>query len=293
MCCQYGLEFFADRAAGLREMARVLVPGGRLVLRVWRALERQPFYMALFEALERHVRAGAAAPIRAAFTLADMAELRALVAGAGLRTVHIRITTNPIRYPSLEEYVMRYLSATPIARDVVAMDETARTALLGACLQLSADLLGGAVEITGSSRNGEIRHTLWGLWLELYLVPAERVPATIPIHRITGVLEISGRRSEEFDEVSLETVYEIPPDILRLLHGRSNRPRQITVTDPMTAVLVAYCQTPEWGPSSQPHEDRIRVNLEVAEADYQTLEVVAPLRRLEYTGSTEWRVEQN
>ena len=25
--CQYGLEFFADRAAGLREMARVLVPG--------------------------------------------------------------------------------------------------------------------------------------------------------------------------------------------------------------------------------------------------------------------------
>jgi ubiquinone/menaquinone biosynthesis C-methylase UbiE len=128
--CQYGLEFFADRAAGLREMVRVLVPGGRLVLRVWRALERQPFYMALFEALERHVRAGAATPIRAAFTLADMADLRALVAGAGFRAVHIRITTNPIRYPSLEEYVMMYLSATPIARDIVALDDTARTALL-------------------------------------------------------------------------------------------------------------------------------------------------------------------
>src|SRR5262249_55891612 len=63
--CQFGLEFFADRAAGLREMARVLVPGGRLVLRVWRALERQPFYVALIEALERHVRAGARAPIPA------------------------------------------------------------------------------------------------------------------------------------------------------------------------------------------------------------------------------------
>jgi hypothetical protein len=76
------------------------------------------------------VRAGVAAPIRAAFTLTDAAELRALIAGAGFRTVHIRITTNLIRYPSLEEYVLGYLSATPIARDIAAMDDTARAALL-------------------------------------------------------------------------------------------------------------------------------------------------------------------
>jgi SAM-dependent methyltransferase len=130
--CQYGLEFFADRAAGLREMARVLVPGGRLVLRVWRALERQPFYVALLEALERHVRTGVGVPLLKAFSLADAAELRALVAGAGFRQVHIRITTNPIRYPSLEEYVLRYLHVyLSIAGDVAAMDDTARrTALL-------------------------------------------------------------------------------------------------------------------------------------------------------------------
>src|SRR5262244_1993552 len=128
--CQYGLEFFADQAAGLRQIARVLVPGGRLVLRVWRALERQPFYVALIEALERYVRPGAGAPIRAAFTLADMAELRALVAGAGLRQGHIRITINPFRYPSVAAYVQRYRSATPIASDIAAMDDPARTALL-------------------------------------------------------------------------------------------------------------------------------------------------------------------
>ncbi len=86
--------------------------------------------MALLEALERHVRAGAGAPIRAAFTLVDMAELRALVAGAGFRQVHIRITINPLRYPSVEAYVQRYLSATPIASDIAAMDDPARTALL-------------------------------------------------------------------------------------------------------------------------------------------------------------------
>jgi ubiquinone/menaquinone biosynthesis C-methylase UbiE len=31
VCCQLGLEFFLDRAAALAEMARVLVPSGRLV----------------------------------------------------------------------------------------------------------------------------------------------------------------------------------------------------------------------------------------------------------------------
>src|SRR5262249_7238973 len=110
--------------------ARVLAPGGRLVLRVWRALAQQPFHVALIEALERHVRAGVAAPIRAAFTLADATELRGLVAGAGFRAVRIRITTNLIRYPSLEAYGRGYLSATRRARDIAAVDATARTALL-------------------------------------------------------------------------------------------------------------------------------------------------------------------
>jgi SAM-dependent methyltransferase len=132
VCCQYGLEFFADRAAGLREMARVLVPNGRLVLRIWRALERQPFHVALLEALERHVRVGVGASLLQAFSLADAAELRALVAGAGFRQVHLRITTNPIRYPSLEEFVLRYLHVyLSVAGDATAMDDTARkTALL-------------------------------------------------------------------------------------------------------------------------------------------------------------------
>jgi ubiquinone/menaquinone biosynthesis C-methylase UbiE len=128
--CQWGLEFFSDRLRGLREVARVLVPGGRLVLRVWRALDRQPFYVALLDALERHLGPGAGAPIRAAFTLPDRKELRTLVTEAGFSRVHVRITTNLLRFPSLEQYVLGYLAATPIAARVASMGDQGRSAVV-------------------------------------------------------------------------------------------------------------------------------------------------------------------
>ena len=100
------------------------------MLRVWRALDRQPFYVVLLNALERHLGEGAGAPIRAAFTLADPHELRTLVTGAGFARVHIHITANLLRFPSLERYVLGYLAATPVAARVASLEERSRTAMV-------------------------------------------------------------------------------------------------------------------------------------------------------------------
>ena len=47
---QFGLMFFEDRVKALREMMRVLRPGGRLAVAVWDALDHSPGYMALADA---------------------------------------------------------------------------------------------------------------------------------------------------------------------------------------------------------------------------------------------------
>jgi ubiquinone/menaquinone biosynthesis C-methylase UbiE len=40
--CQQGLQYLPDRPAALGEMHRVLVPGGRLALSLWRPIHGQP-----------------------------------------------------------------------------------------------------------------------------------------------------------------------------------------------------------------------------------------------------------
>ena len=41
--CQFGAMFFPDKAAGIREMGRVLAPGGRAALSVWDGHANNPF----------------------------------------------------------------------------------------------------------------------------------------------------------------------------------------------------------------------------------------------------------
>jgi ubiquinone/menaquinone biosynthesis C-methylase UbiE len=103
--CQFGLMFFEDRAAALKEMGRVLRPGGRLAVAVWDAAERSPGYADMIALLQRLFGDRIANELRGPFTLGDTAVLRALFAEAGIANVEIRTTEGRARFPSLESWV--------------------------------------------------------------------------------------------------------------------------------------------------------------------------------------------
>lgn len=128
--CQQGLQFFPDRKAALREMARVLVPGGRLAVSIWSNLDRFRFLADILDIVGRYCKAGSRDMFRvscSSFTCHE--DLWKLVHEAGFCNIHIRTEVKIARYPSLAEFLPAYLSLTPFAADIASMSEEELTCM--------------------------------------------------------------------------------------------------------------------------------------------------------------------
>ena len=128
--CQHGLQFFPDRAGAVREMRRVLAPGGRALVIVLQALARHPVFEALMESVARHLSLPVSA-VMTPFALCDADELRSLFTAAGFEEVDILPVSTTVRFPDPERFVP--LAVTSSAAAVPAFTELespARAALL-------------------------------------------------------------------------------------------------------------------------------------------------------------------
>lgn len=103
---QHTLQFIPDRLAALREMHRVLAPGGRLAVATWGPVERSPGYLVLGAALARHVGPEAGAAItKGPFSLSDADELASLLEEAAFVQVELRSVDVSTGFPSAAEFL--------------------------------------------------------------------------------------------------------------------------------------------------------------------------------------------
>lgn len=124
--CQLALQFFADKTAALREMRRVLAPGGRAYASV---PAPTAFFGVLEQAVTRHVGPAIGVFVGQVFSLNDSGELEGLFRNAGFDEVHVRIETRPVRLPAARDFLWQYVYSTPLAGAVGQLNGEGRAAL--------------------------------------------------------------------------------------------------------------------------------------------------------------------
>lgn len=102
--CQFALMFFTDRTRGLQEMARVLRPGGSMVLLTWASVDTSPGYAAMVDLLDRVVGPDAAQALLAPFGIGTPEQL-ARIAGGVLGDVEVERLEGEARFPSIGAWV--------------------------------------------------------------------------------------------------------------------------------------------------------------------------------------------
>jgi ubiquinone/menaquinone biosynthesis C-methylase UbiE len=112
--CQFGLMFFPDKAAGLREAHRVLRPGGTYLLSVWDAIERNAVARIAHETIATFFPGDPPQFYTVPFSLQDAAAMRRLLDSAGFTDIRGRSVATVGESPSAEDAARGLVEGNPV-----------------------------------------------------------------------------------------------------------------------------------------------------------------------------------
>jgi ubiquinone/menaquinone biosynthesis C-methylase UbiE len=136
--CQQGLQFFPDKPGAVREIRRVLAPGGRVVISCWCPIDEVPMFKSLQAVAERHV--GPITDHRHSF--GDPAALERLLFEGGLHDVRVERLSGPVRFTEGATFVrMNTMAVVGMSATGKSLDDTGRAKLVDAIVADSAGVL--------------------------------------------------------------------------------------------------------------------------------------------------------
>ncbi len=140
---QQGLQFFPDPAAGLREVHRVLVPGGRVVTATWTEIANNPFHQALADVIQQHLGTPA---MHTPFSLGNEDQLRALFDDVGFASTQVERVRRTVRFSSPSRFVeLGVAGAAAAVPALQSLDAAGRASLIDA---VRADMEGPLEQYT-------------------------------------------------------------------------------------------------------------------------------------------------
>ena len=139
--CQFGLMFFPEKAAGVREAYRVLRPGGTYVFNVWDAMERNAVQRIAHETIATFFPGDPPRFYTVPFNLHDAMAVRRLLEAAGFTGIQSESVETIGESPTAEDAARGLVEGNPVIGTIMERRPEALADIEGAVARnLAAEL---------------------------------------------------------------------------------------------------------------------------------------------------------